>query len=292
MRADLHVHTTASDGLRTPSQVVSDASEADLDVIAITDHDTVQGVQEALCAAAKTGLYVIPGVELTIRFSSELHMLGYFIDPACKTLTDRLEELAFKRKARVEKIVEQLQDLGLNIRKEDVQARSNGQSIGRSHVAHALTDLGYAKDQNDAFRRYLAKGRPAYVPNEPVSIREGIELIHSAGGAAVWAHPVETFSDPVNQRQLYQVLVDCGLDGIEVVHPSATPAQSAIFRRWCQEDGLIATGGRDWHAREGNRPLGWSAAYYDIRQWDEEAEEKVRRHEPFITGRKKTDEAE
>lgn len=285
MRADLHVHTTASDGLKTPSQVIREAQDASLDVIAITDHDTVKGVQEALAAAAGSGLYVIPGVELNIQFSSELHMLGYFIDPGSDVLNRKLEELAFRRRTRVNMIVQKLQALGLEIRKEDVEAHSAGQSIGRSHVGHTMVDMGYAKDMNDAFTRYLAKGRPAYVPNEPVTIREGIDLIHRAGGAAVWAHPVETFSDPVALRQLYEMMRGYGLDGLEIVHPSATAAQTSVFRRWCREDGLIATGGSDWHAREGNRPLGWPAAYYDIREWSADAEEKIRRNEPLWTGR-------
>ena len=282
LRTDLHLHTTMSDGLRTPEETVNEALRTNMDVIAITDHDAVDGIGSAQRAAAGTSLTVVPGVELNLEFPRELHMLGLFIDPDCAALKERLALLEEQRKVRAQRTVEKLRDLGIPITLDDVFLKAKGKSVGRGHIAHALTEMGAAKDQDDAFAKYLAIGRPAYVPNERMKPKEGIRLIHEAGGVAVWAHPVQTFGDEIRMRTLYEKLKEYGLDGLECVHPSCTPAQMRILLNWCTQDGLLATGGSDWHAREGNRPIGWSSEYYEIERAIPGAAEKIARGERFL----------
>ena len=288
LRVDLHLHTTMSDGLRTPEETVHEALRLKMDVIAITDHDTVDGIGPAQRAAEGTSLTVVPGVELNLEFPCELHMLGLFIDPECAALRERLDWLEEQRRTRARRIVEKLGGLGVPITSEDVLRRSKGKSVGRGHIAHALTDRGFAKDQDDAFAKYLAIGRPAYVPNERMKPEEGIRLIHKAGGAAVWAHPVQTFGDGIRMRMLYEKLKEYGLDGLECVHPSCSDAQMRTLMKWCAQDGLLATGGSDWHAREGNRPIGWSSQYYEIERAVPGAAEKIARGERFLNRKETT----
>ena len=246
---DLHLHTTASDGLLTPRALVEAAAERGLRTIAITDHDTTDGVAAAAAAAAERGsVTVIPGVELsTAPDPVECHMLGYFVDIAAPVLVGRLRELRLGRTDRGRAMVERLGTLGLPLRWERVEQLAGG-SVGRPHIARAMVERGYVATVADAFEQYIGKGRPAYVDRPTLTPAESVELIHEAGGVAVVAHPLSPLIpdlDPFLRR-----LAAVGLDGLEVYYGDYTPAQVAELRAVARRHGLIATGGSDFHGME------------------------------------------
>ena len=249
---DLHTHSTASDGSRLPADVVREAHRAGLIALALTDHDTVDGLDEARAAGRDLGVRVIAGVELSaVEDSAETHVLGlHLADPASLALD--LARLRAMRLARAEQIVSRLNALGVRIEFSDVLEQAAGGAVGRPHIARALMSHGWATDIRDAFDRYLGNGRPAFVPKEQLAVTEAIAMIHRAGGLAVLAHP-----GAAGTRQRIEARAAAGLDGVEVRHPSHGAEDVARLTALVEHFHLVPSGGSDWHgATDGNRILG------------------------------------
>jgi predicted metal-dependent phosphoesterase TrpH len=249
---DLHAHSTASDGSRLPTAVVVAAKAAGLSAIALTDHDTMDGVAEAVAAADELGIRVVPGVELSATDDQrEIHLLGLHIQRA-SALEESLRAFRERRHARAIQIVAKLNELGVAISFDDVLARAGDAAIGRPHLARVLIEGGWARDSRDAFDRYLGSGRPAYVPKHRLSVADAIALVHAGGGLAVLAHP-----GPEGRRETIGRFVALGLDGVEVRHPGHTAEDTHRLAALTEFFGLVPSGGSDWHgAAEGPRVLG------------------------------------
>lgn len=254
MRADLHVHSTASDGSLPPDALVDLALRAGLTHLAITDHDSVGGLNQALEAAAGSGLTVIPGVELSALEpdGTDVHVLGYRVDPTDDRFQDVLADLRSARLERASMMIESLRDGGFSITLDDVLAHAHGGAVGRSHVAKALVVAGHVASVSSAFDRLIGRDRPHYIPKCSHTAREAIRVIHDAGGLAVIAHP--------GVNDLTALVLDLGqegLDGVEAYHADHTSAQRAFFAKLAHRHGLVCTGGSDFHADDGpNPPLG------------------------------------
>jgi predicted metal-dependent phosphoesterase TrpH len=248
---DLHCHSTASDGLNPPAEVVRLASDRGLHYISLTDHDSTEGLDEALAAGRERGLSVIPGVELgTDVPAGELHMLGYFIDYRQDAFQARLESFRSGRETRAERIAAQLNAAGIPIRLEEVLAEAGDGAVSRAHVARVLIRHGRACSMDDAFARFLGRGQVGFVERPRLSPTEAVSLIQGAGGVAVLAHPYTV--DDV-ERQLAE-LVAAGLEGIEVFYGPYSPEERRRLAQYADRYGLIATGGTDFHGvgeREG-----------------------------------------
>lgn len=245
---DLHVHTTASDGTMTPRDLVLYAASKGLKAVAVTDHDTVGGVAEALEAGKEAGLKVVPGVEISVDYPGEMHILGYFIDYKDPRLTEGLDRLRQFRENRNPLIVEKLRELGFDITMQEVINAAGGNIVGRPHFAAVMVRKGHVKDTKEAFENYLAAGKPAYVKKDRLTPREGIELITGAGGVPVLAHPkylrFEEGRDLVN---LIGELKELGLRGLEVYYSEHSTDETERFHRLAVVNDLIITGGTDFH---------------------------------------------
>ncbi len=243
MRADLHSHTTASDGALSPRELVAHAADLRLDVLSVTDHDSVGGIDEALEAASETSLRLVPGVELSAVWEGhDVHMLGYFVDHTDPVLLVHLEDLRAARLRRAERIVASLQEAGYDIDIDDVLALAAGGAVGRSHVARVLVEGGHAETVGEAFRELLGRGCPFYVSKDVRSPLDVLEVVRSAGGVPVLAHPGVTKVDP-----LITSLIGSGLMGIEAYHAEHTAEQRSHYAWLARSLGLIATGGSDFH---------------------------------------------
>lgn len=243
MAADLHSHTTASDGTLSPAELVGRARVAGLAFLGITDHDTVDGLPEAAAAARREGIGVVPGVELsTDATGREVHILGYYCRAEAGPLADLLAEMRAARRRRVEQIVERLRGAGVPVVMERVVALAGAGSAGRPHVARALVEQGLVRDVKDAFERYLGRGRPGYVPRRKLHPAEAVRRVRAAGGVPVLAHP-GLMGDDVTLGEL----LAAGLQGIEVHYPEHRPRQVRKYARLAREYALIATGGSDFH---------------------------------------------
>ena len=248
-RADLHTHTTASDGTSEPAENVRLAREQGLSAIAITDHDTVAGIPQALEAAAVQGVEVIPGVEVSsVARGQDIHVLGYFVPYEDAAFQERLAGLRETRHERNKLMIARLQELGIPITLESVYRRKQGtdKNIGRPHIAEELIELGAVASIEEAFDKYLGKEGAAYVNPPRITPQEAIALIRQAGGVAVLAHPGLYDDD-----ELVRELIAFGLDGIEVYHPDNSEAQRTRYLAWAEEHGLVATGGSDFHGWRG-----------------------------------------
>ncbi|MEA3201870.1 MAG: 3,5-nucleoside bisphosphate phosphatase [Thermoplasmata archaeon] len=250
---DLHAHSTVSDGTLPPAEVVARAAEAGLEGMALTDHDHVGGVAEAQATGRRLGIEVIAGVELSAEDAQagELHLLGYFVDPNDAALLARLAELRDMRARRGAAMVERLRAAGVPITLAEVEREvAPGAALGRPHVARVLVAKGHATSIQDVFDRWLAEGRPGYVPKERLSPQDAIALVHAAGGVAVLAHAV-TVDEP-EREGLVRRLAAMGLDGLEVAHSKHGEQERATLAAWAQAWGLVATGGSDFHGA--NKP--------------------------------------
>ncbi|MFI5312083.1 MAG: PHP domain-containing protein [Gemmatimonadales bacterium] len=249
---DLHSHSTASDGALTPETVVETAARAGLKAFGLTDHDTLAGVAAARDAGLRTGVRVVAGVELSLMDGErELHVLGLHVEDVDRLERELAAVRAFRR-TRVELIVERLNALGVPIGSAAVFAESGDGAVGRPHVARALIAGGGARDQRDAFDRYLGAGRPANVEKRRIAVADGIRLVHECGGLAVFAHPGRD-----GTRERIEALVEAGLDGIEVLHPSHGPDDVTRLMALTEQFGLVPSGGSDFHgATSGSRALG------------------------------------
>lgn len=246
---DLHLHTTASDGTMSPAELVRYAKEKGLRVIAITDHDTIEGLREGIQEGHKEGVEVIPGVELSADApTGTMHLLGYYIDPACSELADKLRVLQQARMERNLKMVEKLRGLGIPMELSEVKEAPEHGQIGRPHFAYTMVQKGYAQNIQDAFDRYLGKGRPAYVEKFRFSPEEAMHFIRKAGGITVLAHPFTLNQpQPEDLDALIGELKGKGLDGIEVYYPEHSDGQRRLYRSLAQKYGLVISGGSDFH---------------------------------------------
>ena len=245
---DLHVHTSYSDGSFTPAEVVRRAVNLGLSALAITDHDGVDGNAEAFAEGAQNGLEVIPGVEMSCNFTPKnVHIIGLFIDPTEERLAATLEEVREYRRLRNPKVLEKLAELGMPIALEEVAAKAKGRTLGRPHIAEVMVEKGYVADFQEAFEKYLAHKKPAYVHRRRITAEEGIDLIHGAGGLAFLAHPgIYALPARITENMIYK-LTRAGLDGVEVYYSDHLPTDTAFLRRIVEEYDLLATGGTDFH---------------------------------------------
>jgi len=251
MRVDLHLHTWVSDGDVSPTEVVERAVAARLDVIAITDHDTAAGMPEAIQAAAIQPIALIPGIEISTRQGdSELHILGYWIDPAAPVIIEHQESASTRRENRMLSMIERLQGMGVGVTIEEVRAAAGpaARSLGRPHLARALHMARHTRFYGEAFIRFIGNAGPAYVAEGFPPPAHAIEVIHAAGGRAVWAHPPLAEFD-----LLLPGLKDAGLDGVECFRPAVDWADAVRMETTARELGMFPTGGSDWHGPTRNR---------------------------------------
>lgn len=246
---DLHVHTTASDGSESPSRLVELARTIGLAGIAVTDHDTVSGIPEALEAGSRLGVDVLAGVELSvIPPSGNMHILGYGIDISSPELLALLEKVQKARAGRNARILELLRSAGCPLKVEDVERVAGGGQIGRPHFARAMVEKGHVSSTGEAFARFLRKGAVAYVPKAVIGPKEAVDILHASGGAAVLAHPV-TLKCPTTE-ELERIVADLagsGLDGIECYYSEHTPSFTQTCLDLAERYGLAVTGGSDYH---------------------------------------------
>lgn len=251
---DLHTHSTASDGSYAPAEVVRLAKEGGLKALALTDHDTIDGLPEAIAAGKALGVEVIPGIEISARFpGGSMHILGYCIDYHNGLLDERLSVLKKARADRNPQIIAKLNALGLKITMDQVARISGGGQIGRPHIARALLEAGYVHDIQEAFDRYLRNGAPGHVHKFRFPQEEAIAMIREARGIPVLAHPFTLdLGSAFALRNLLQDLKAMGLAGIEVYYAEHTPEQEALYLKLARELGLLITGGSDFHGQ--NKP--------------------------------------
>jgi len=242
MKADLHVHTTASDGTLTPAEVVSLAASRGVEVLAIADHDSAEGLPSARTAAQRSGVLLVPAVEFSAGAADmDVHILAYFIDPADPDLRERLSALREARCRRARRMVDALAQAGYAITLDDV--------LGRSHIARALVAVGGATSVADAFQRLIGRARPFYVAKEGPSPAEVVTAVRGYGAIPVLAHPGVSGADA-----LVDELVSAGLLGIEAYHADHAPQQREHYARIAEERGLLVTGGTDFHGPQGPNP--------------------------------------
>jgi predicted metal-dependent phosphoesterase TrpH len=260
--ADLHTHTTASDGRLSPSSLVRLAAGQGLAAVAICDHDTTDGLDEAIEEAQTAGIEVVPSVEINTDVGfTELHVLGYFIDHRNEVLRQALVFLRDARERRGRQMVAQLQRIGVPVTFEQVLHMSGGGAIGRPHVARALVSAGVAPDINQAFAKYLVRGAPGYVERVRFSPAEAVRLILESGGVPGIAHPAK-----IGNENLWIDLIPHGLRAIEVLHPDHSVTDVRRYQRAARKRGLLPTGGSDYHGPASGRlsvlgepcvPLSW-----------------------------------
>lgn len=241
---DLHSHSRASDGQHPVPEVAALAAAAGVGVWALSDHDTVAGLPVAAEAAARHGLRLVPGIELsTFIDRREIHVLGHFIDPASAAIRDFQALLEEKRRVRMGEIVQKLAEVGVAVLPEDIEKHTGGKLLGRPHVARALVDRGYVSTVKEAFDRWLGEGKPAYVGRYRLEAKDAIALVRGAGGVATIAHPGLS---KVERGDLLR-LREWGLSGVEVAHPEQNPSVRDKFRRLAAELDLVPTAGSDFH---------------------------------------------
>jgi hypothetical protein len=254
MKADLHIHTTASDGRLSPAQIVHRAAQLGLSVIAITDHDSVEGIEPALVAArAYPNLLVTPGVELNTDVpQGEIHILGYFIDYQDQSLGERLKGLRCSREERGRKMVAKLAQVGIHIDWERVLELAAGASVGRPHIAQAMLEQGYVPSLQEAFDRYIGRDGPAYVEREGLTPVEAVALVVGAEGLPVLAHPAGIGG----LDSLIHELKQAGLVGLEVYYNGYTQVVISRLRDLARRHNLIPCGGSDYHGIKAEDALG------------------------------------
>ena len=261
---DLHAHTTASDGTYAPAELVVEAVRRGLRVLAITDHDSTEGVGPALAAArAHPPLEIVPGIEINTEVDgAEVHVLGYFVDHEAPWLGALMREFREERAGRVGRIAERLAALGMPIDPAEVLALVREGSAGRPHVARVMVRKGYVASVREAFDRYLRAGGPAYVAHRKLTVREACALIRRAGGVAAMAHP--GFNEGA-EALVRELVAERLLDGVECYYAEHSPEQTGRYLELCRELGLVATGGSDFHgpavraATLGQPPVPWAA---------------------------------
>ena len=252
MSVDLHTHTTHSDGTFTPTELIKLAYEKNLNAIAITDHDITSGIEEAISYGNKSGIKVVPGVELSVNYSlpgnGHLHILGLFIDPHHPLLSKTLQKLRSERLKRNQKILDRLKELGKPVSQDDLNSETGIGTVGRPHIAAAMLKKGYVRNIREAFHRFLKKGAPAYFDRMRLNADQAIELIHHAGGIAIVAHPVSLgFSSFKAVGEYILQLKKTGLDGIEVYYSGQDEKIRQTMIKFARENNMVVSGGSDFH---------------------------------------------
>ncbi len=253
---DLHTHTTCSDGTFSPSDLVSLASSRGLEAIAVTDHDTIAGLSQALETGNSLNIEVITGAELSIEYplpeSGHMHLLGLFLEPGSRELKEGLEWLRQKREERTPRILNILHEQGVHITETEIMEKSGGGSVGRPHIARLLLEKGYVDSMQEAFDSYLKKGAVAYVPKEKFPLERAIEMILSANGIPILAHP---YTLKLGAKELEDLLIsmkEMGLRGIEAHYSNHSEDQTAQFLALAEKLDLLVSGGTDFHGE--NKP--------------------------------------
>jgi predicted metal-dependent phosphoesterase TrpH len=269
---DLHMHSTASDGALAPEDVIAAARAAGLGVVALTDHDTVAGVPAARAAGERLGVRVITGVELSAMYGDEeIHLLGLHLE-RLDVIERELENFRGQRVTRAERMVTKLNSLGVPVTMDAVLDAAGGGAVGRPHVAKAVIGGGWARDNREAFDRYLGNGRPAYVGKPRLEVVDAVRMVHEAGGIIVYAHP-----GSLGRRERVEALARDGLDGLEVRHPSHSADDTTRLGALVDFFGMVPSGGSDWHGQaEGPRTIGGMRVPYDYLTRQEERVAAVR----------------
>ncbi len=251
---DLHTHSTRSDGTLSPGALMREAGRSGVTRIALTDHDTIDGLDEARCEAEKDGIAFVAGLEISAEYSpGTMHILGYGFDEENERLVDRVRYVQAARERRNPKIIEKLNRLGMEVTLDEIAAESGGGLVGRPHFATVLLKKGYVSKRQEAFDRYLAKGKTAYVDKVRLSPAKSIEVIRNAGGIAVLAHPLQLRAqDSEALDAVVRELADLGLQGMECYYRNHRKSDEDEFLVLARRYGLIATGGSDFHGS--NRP--------------------------------------
>ena len=276
---DLHCHSTASDGTLTPIQVVQLAKESNLSALALTDHDTIDGVAEAAAEAKKVGIDFLPGIEISAEYPhpGTMHILGYGIDPHSTTLKELTRTLIAGRDNRNPRIIAKLQQLNVAITMEEVEQEAGGHVVGRPHIAAILHRKGYVSSIKEAFNKYLAQGAPAYFDKERLTPRQALEMIRQCGGLPVLAHAIQLRTD--NDGQLDRViktLLDLGLAGIEVFHSDHNAEWIGKCEQLAAKYKLLKTGGSDFHGtNKAHIPLGIARGHHVPREFFDKLQENL-----------------
>jgi predicted metal-dependent phosphoesterase TrpH len=244
---DLHTHSTASDGSEPPAAIPVLAAAAGCSAVALTDHDRLDGLPEAEAAAAQAGIRLVPGCEISCAHTGTLHLLVYFVTPGEGPLQDELVRLQEVRDERNRAMVDQLRSLGLPISYPELQAEAGGVGAGRPHAAALLVAKGAAASIQDAFDRFLAKGRPGYVEKQRLDASDALGLARQSGGVAVLAHPLSLGLDPAGLERSVGELAALGLSGLEAVYGRYSPEERRALVEMAGRHGLVATGGSDFH---------------------------------------------
>lgn len=256
---DLHVHSTASDGTFSPTELVAEAKNKGLKAFALTDHDTVAGVAECIAAGKEAGIEIIPGIEISCSYTSgaildkEIHIVGLYIDYQDARFLSALSDPLASRDERNRRLIGKMQEAGFDI-SMDAMEEMFGQNIvlTRAHFARYMTARGYVKDNNQAFEKYLGEGKPFYIPRRKLDPRQAIELIRQAGGVAVLAHPILYNLPESELKKLATFLKAAGLTGIEAIYSTYRSGDEIQIRRIAKECGLLISGGSDFHGE--NKP--------------------------------------
>lgn len=246
--ADLHSHTTASDGDHSPTELIARAKQIGLTTLAVTDHDTLDGLGEAMEAGREAGVDVVPGIELSAEIDyGQCHILGLYVDPNSKTMRNRLHEVLHNRNLRNERIIAKMQAHGVDITLDEVEAESGGEVVARPHFAKVLLAKGVIETMQEAFDKHLTPGGTFYVDRVRLSSEECIALIHAAGGVAVLAHPNNLKRDEAETEKKIREMLDAGLDGIEARYNRHSPADVARYLALAERLGIVTSGGSDFH---------------------------------------------
>ena len=245
LKADLHIHTTTSDGVFTPSKVVLRAKEKGLQLIAVTDHDAIGGIAQAKKCAADQGIQVLSGVELSCGGSAEIHVLGYGFDENNQILHEFLQNMRDERKSRADKILHKLDQIGFPV---NLPETDDTTAVGRPMIARAMMARGYVSSVQEAFDRYLNRGCPAYVARQELDVCKAITLLRSLGAVPVLAHPSLIKLPPEEINIRFREWIDAGLMGIEIYHPAMYECHKALWEKTARENCMLITGGSDFHA--------------------------------------------
>ena len=247
---DLHSHSTASDGSYSPGELVRMAKKQGLSALAITDHDTISGLSEAISEAQKLNDFeLIPGVEISADYGGEIHILGYFLNPEDQNFKNRLKELKSIRENRNQRMVERFTRIGIDISLKEVEEEAKGESVGRPHFASLLIKKGISDSYQNAFDKFIGDKGKCFVPKNQYSVKEAIAIIRDNGGLAVLAHPVRLrkAETRTKMKAILEEFKDYGLTGVEVFHPDHSPDKTQQYLELAQRLDLCVTGGSDFH---------------------------------------------
>lgn len=244
---DLHTHSTCSDGTFTPTEVVEEAAKAGLRAIALTDHDTIDGLEEAIEAGKKYGVEVITGIEFSVAADTEMHLLGLGFSLDCPEIKNILGEMIIQRDKRNYKVIELLENIGINITIDDILAESTSKVTGRSQIAKAMIKKGYVSIVKEAFDKYLSFGKPAFVPRSTLTPEEAIKIIKNSGGRSSLAHLNQIGKSDEELYKILRHLKSVGLDAVEGYYTEYTEDMNVRYRKIAADIGLKLTGGSDFH---------------------------------------------